>query len=54
MIYNEYSQLVDAGVKESELTTFFMKIRASLLEDGLYVLDSSLKDKVLSPRCSSS
>lgn len=46
MIYNEYWQVIDAGVKESDLTTFFYQDQgAASLEDGLYVLESSLKDK---------
>jgi NitT/TauT family transport system substrate-binding protein len=45
MIYNEYWQVVDAGVKESELVTFFYeKEGVASLEDGLYVLESNLKD----------
>lgn len=45
MIYNEYWQVIDAGVKESDLTTFFYEDQGvASLEDGLYVLDSSLKD----------
>jgi len=45
MIYNEYWQVVDAGVKESELITFFYeKEGVASLEDGLYVLESNLKD----------
>jgi NitT/TauT family transport system substrate-binding protein len=45
MIYNEYWQVVDAGVKESDLVTFFYeKEGAATLEDGLYVLESNLKD----------
>lgn len=45
MIYNEYWQVIDAGVKESDLVTFFYeKEGAASLEDGLYVLESSLKD----------
>lgn len=47
MIYNEYWQVVDAGVKESDLVTFFYEDQGvASLEDGLYVLESSLKDKV--------
>ena len=46
MIYNEYWQIVDAGVKETDLTTFFYEEQGvASLEDGLYVLDSNLKDK---------
>ena len=45
MIYNEYWQVVDAGVKEADLVTFFYeKEGVASLEDGLYVLDSKLKD----------
>jgi NitT/TauT family transport system substrate-binding protein len=45
MIYNEYWQVVDAGVKESDLVTFFYEDQGvASLEDGLYVLDSKLKD----------
>ncbi len=45
MIYNEYWQVIDAGVKESELVPFFYEEQGvASLEDGLYVLDSSLKD----------
>jgi len=46
MIYNEYWQVIDAGVKESELTTFFYEDQGvASLEDGLYVLEPRLKDK---------
>ena len=45
MIYNEYWQVIDAGVKESDLVTFFYEDQGvASLEDGLYVLDSKLKD----------
>ena len=45
MIYNEYWQVIDAGVKESELVTFFYeKEGVASLEDGLYVLEPKLKD----------
>ncbi len=45
MIYNEYWQVIDAGVKESDLVTFFYeKEGVASLEDGLYVLESKLKD----------
>ena len=45
MIYNEYWQVVDAGIKESDLITFFYeKEGVASLEDGLYVLESKLKD----------
>ncbi|MBH2020163.1 ABC transporter substrate-binding protein [Polaromonas sp.] len=45
MIYNEYWQVVDAGVKESDLVTFFYeKEGVATLEDGLYVMQAKLKD----------
>jgi NitT/TauT family transport system substrate-binding protein len=45
MIYNEYWQVVDAGVKESDLITFFYeKEGVATLEDGLYVMEAKLKD----------
>ena len=46
MIYNEYWQVIDAGVKASDLVTFFYeKEGVASLEDGLYVLEGKLKDK---------
>ena len=51
MIYNEYWQVVDAGVKESDLVTFFYEDQGvASLEDGLYVLESKLKDKAFVER----
>ncbi len=45
MIYNEYWQVVDAGVKEADLITFFYEDQGvASLEDGLYVLEGKLKD----------
>ena len=45
MIYNEYWQVVDAGVKEKDLVTFFYeKEGVATLEDGLWVLESNLKE----------
>ena len=45
MIYNEYWQIIDAGVKESDLVTFYYEDQGvASLEDGLYVLESNLKD----------
>jgi len=45
MIYNEYWQVIDAGLKEKDLITFFYeKEGVASLEDGLYVLESKLKD----------
>ena len=46
MIYNEYWQVVDAGVKQSDLVTFFYQDQGvASLEDGLYVLGPNLRDK---------
>ena len=45
MIYNEYWQLMDAGLKESDLITFFYEDQGvATLEDGLYVMEANLKD----------
>ena len=45
MIYNEYWQVVDAGIKESDLITFFYEEQGvATLEDGLYVMEANLKD----------
>jgi NitT/TauT family transport system substrate-binding protein len=45
MIYNEYWQVVDAVVKEADLITFFYEDQGvAPLEDGLYTLESKLKD----------
>ena len=45
MIYNEYWQIIDAGIKESDLVTFFYEDQGvASLEDGLYVLEPKLKD----------
>ncbi|MGK9175191.1 ABC transporter substrate-binding protein [Yokenella regensburgei] len=45
MNYNEYWQLIDAGLKETDLITFpYEDQGVSTLEDGLYVLESNLKD----------
>jgi NitT/TauT family transport system substrate-binding protein len=53
MIYNEYWQLLDAGIKESELITFFYeKMEVATLEDGLYVLEARLADTAFVARMS--
>ncbi len=45
MIYKEYWELIDAGLKESDLINFsYDKEGVGSLEDGLYVLESKLKD----------
>jgi NitT/TauT family transport system substrate-binding protein len=45
MTYNEYWQVIDAGIAESELVTFKYEDQGvATLEDGLYVLESNLAD----------
>ncbi|TWF54851.1 ABC transporter substrate-binding protein [Neorhizobium alkalisoli] len=46
MTYNEYWQAIDAGFKPADLTVFnYTALGNDLLEDGLYVLDTKLKDE---------
>ncbi|MEX6505386.1 ABC transporter substrate-binding protein [Jiella sp. M17.18] len=45
MSYNEYWQLIEAGMKPSDLVVFkYSDEGASMLEDGLYTLEPKLKD----------
>ena len=45
MTYNEYGQVLDAGVSEDELVTFKYEDQGvATLEDGMYVLEDKLKD----------
>ena len=45
MTYNEYWQVIDAGIKADDLVTFqYEKEGVATLEDGLYVLEDKLKD----------
>ena len=45
MIYNEYWQVIDAGLQADELITFFYEDEGvATLEDGLYALEDSLDD----------
>jgi len=45
MTYNEYWQLIEAGMKPSQLIVFrYQAEHVATLEDGLYVLQSSLND----------
>jgi NitT/TauT family transport system substrate-binding protein len=45
MIYNEYWQIIDAGVKPADLVTFpYEDQGVATLEDGLYALAPKLKD----------
>jgi NitT/TauT family transport system substrate-binding protein len=45
MIYNEYWQVVDAGIKPADLVTFsYQDQGVATLEDGLYAREPDLKD----------
>ncbi|MGI6245723.1 MAG: ABC transporter substrate-binding protein [Pseudochelatococcus sp.] len=45
MTYNEYWQVIDAGIGEGDLVTFkYGDEGVAVLEDGLYVLEDRLKD----------
>ncbi|AVX05094.1 ABC transporter substrate-binding protein [Maritalea myrionectae] len=45
MTYNEYWQIIDAGISEDELVTFkYENAGVATLEDGLYVLEEDLDD----------
>lgn len=45
MTYNEYGQVLDAGVSEDELITFKYEDQGvATLEDGIYVLEENLSD----------
>ncbi len=45
MTYNEYWQVIDAGVSPDELVTFKYEDQGvATLEDGLYVLEENLSD----------
>jgi NitT/TauT family transport system substrate-binding protein len=45
MTYNEYWQVIDAGIKPEDLVTFKYEDQGvATLEDGLYVLEDKLKD----------
>ncbi|MBY6092051.1 ABC transporter substrate-binding protein [Pseudooceanicola sp. 502str34] len=45
MTYNEYGQVLDAGVSEDELVTFKYEDQGvATLEDGMYVLEDNLSD----------
>ncbi len=45
MTYNEYGQVLDAGVSEDELVTFKYEDQGvATLEDGMYVLEENLAD----------
>lgn len=45
MTYNEYGQVLDAGIKPDQLVTFnYLQNGVGMLEDGLYVLEDKLAD----------
>ena len=45
MTYNEYWQVIDAGIKPDDLVVFkYQDQGVATLEDGLYVLEDKLKD----------
>lgn len=45
MTYNEYWQIIDAGISEDDLVTFkYENAGVATLEDGLYVLEEDLAD----------
>lgn len=45
MTYNEYGQVLDAGIAEDELLVFKYEDQGvALLEDGLYVMEENLED----------
>ena len=45
MTYNEFGQVLDAGVSEDELVTFkYEDMGVATLEDGIYVLEENLSD----------
>jgi len=51
MTYNEYWQVIDAGLKPEELTVFnYTDQGVSTMEDGLYVLESRLGDAAFTAR----
>ena len=46
MTYNEYGQVLDAGITPDQLVTFnYLQEGVGVMEDGLYVLEDSLKDE---------
>ena len=51
MTYNEYWQVIDAGMKPEDLVVFKYEDQGvATLEDGLYVLEDKLKDPKPSSR----
>ena len=51
MTYNEYGQVLEAGIKADDLVTFkYEDEGVATLEDGLYVLEPNLKDAAFSDK----
>ena len=51
MTYNEYWQIIDAGLSPDELTVFKYEDQGvATLEDGMYVLGSNMKDAAFSDK----
>ena len=51
MTYNEYGQVLEAGIKADDLVTFkYEDMGVATLEDGLYVLEDNLKDPAFSEK----
>lgn len=51
MTYNEYWQIIEAGVKPEQLIVFKYEDQGvATLEDGLYVLEKSLADKAMTEK----
>ncbi len=48
MNYNEYNQVLEAGIKAKDLVVFkYEDVGVSLLEDGLYTTETALKDPAM-------
>ena len=51
MTYNEYWQVIDAGISPDDLVTFkYQDMGVATMEDGLYVLEDNLKDAAFEDR----
>lgn len=51
MTYNEYGQVLDAGIKEEDLTVFRYEDQGvATLEDGLYTTEKNLEDPAMADR----
>jgi len=51
MTYNEYGQVLDAGISPDELVTFkYEDMGVATLEDGMYVLEANLADPAFADR----